>query len=818
MAKLNVVTRNRRFAVEPSLYGLFFEDINRAGDGGLYPELLRNRTFEDSLHPEDLTEERGNLRNGGGWELSWQKGEGLPGWRQQVEPTDIPAWYGEDAQLALLTEDTLNERRKAALRVDFRPGGVAYNVGFGGVPVREGEVYRLLFFARVQERKELEVSLRSGDGAVARGRIRLQGKGFVRYELSLTAQKTDKQARFCLSVREGGRVDFGYVSLMPADTYCGHGLRKDLCRKLEELHPAFLRFPGGCIVEGFSRSTVMRFKNMVGPAWERPTLLNLWSYNSTQGLGFHEYLQLCEDLGTDALYVCNCGMTCQVRSCVLMEDDEIEELLDDVFCALEYALGGADTVWGALRASMGHPEPFGLRYLEIGNENNGPEYETRYERFRSAVLEKYPELTIIANTHVEESGLKLDIADEHFYDKAEWFAENTHYYDGYDRKGPGIFVGEFAVVAGEIRTLYTAVAEAMFMVGMERNQDIVKLAAYAPLFEHVGYAAWEPNLIAFDGLDSYGIPSYYVWKLFGCSRGDYVLESSQECGCIYAPYLKGGPCLAGSEGVRFRGARWKGREVQAQHFLFGGVQDCGEQTFMTVASEDSEEAERAKRFGMEGTVLIAMGDDLTSREGSFEIELLAEPGKELGIGMFATPYGKARNSEDSPWNLFAVQPIRWTVGDGVSRLQAGVGFRRYSLAQPVEVSLEMGRYHRFCMESDGRRLSCRIDGETVTEIELPHYDELQTIALEEGEEILLKVVNLAEEERPVEISLDCPVETAYEAGVIAGNPSDRNSLTDPETVTDRWSVRSGAASEFVYPAPACSVSVLRLKKGEVRHE
>ena len=189
------------------------------------------------------------------------------------------------------------------------------------------------------------MSLRSGDGAVARGRIRLQGKGFVRYELSLTAQKTDKQARFCLSVREGGRVDFGYVSLMPADTYCGHGLRKDLCRKLEELHPAFLRFPGGCIVEGFSRSTVMRFKNMVGPAWERPTLLNLWSYNSTQGLGFHEYLQLCEDLGTDALYVCNCGMTCQVRSCVLMEDDEIEELLDDVFCALEYALGGADTVW-----------------------------------------------------------------------------------------------------------------------------------------------------------------------------------------------------------------------------------------------------------------------------------------------------------------------------------------------------------------------------------------------------------------------------------------------------------------------------------------
>lgn len=818
MTRLHVTTKNRRFAVEPSLYGLFFEDINRAGDGGLYPELLRNRTFEDNLYPEDLTENGEDLKNEGGWELSWQKGEGLPGWKQQVNPTDIPAWYSENAELTLLTEHTLNHSRKAALRADFQPGGVVYNIGFRGVPVREGQVYRLLFFARVQEPRELEVSLRAGDKSIAWGTVRLQGNGFVRYELALVAQKTEKQARFCLCVREGGRVDFGYISLMPGDTYCGHGLRKDLCQKLEELRPAFLRFPGGCIVEGFSRSTVMRFKNMVGPAWERPTLLNLWSYNATEGLGFHEYLQLCEDLGADALYVCNCGMTCQVRSCVLMNEEEIDELLEDTLCALEYALGEADTVWGGLRAAMGHPAPFGLQYLEIGNENNGPEYEMRYERFRSAILEKYPGLTIIANTHVEKSGLKLDIADEHFYDKAEWFAEHTHYYDGYDRKGPGIFVGEFAVVAGEIRTLYAAVAEAMFMVGLERNQDIVKLAAYAPLFEHVGYAAWEPNLIAFDGLDSYGIPSYYVWKLFGGNRGKYVLESSQECGCIYAPYLKGGPCLVGSVGMRYRNVRWKGQEVQAKRFLFGGVQDCGEQTFITTASEDSAEAERAKRFEMEGTVLITLGDDVTSREGIFEIELLAEPGKELGIGMFASPYGKARNSEDSPWNLFAVQPIRWTVKEGVSRLQAGVGFRKYSLAEPVELSLEMGKYHRFCMESDGRKLSCRIDGKTVTEIELPHYDELQTIALEEEKEILLKVVNLAEEERPVEISLDCSVEREYEVGVIGGKPSDRNSLEEQEAVRDRWSMGSGAASKFVYPAPACSVSVLRLRKGEVRHE
>lgn len=215
---------------------------------------------------------------------------------------------------------------------------------------------------------------------------------------------------------------------------------------------------------------------------------------------------------------------------------------------------------------------------------------------------------------------------------------------------------------------------------------------------------------------------------------------------------------------------------------------------------------------MEGTVLITMGDDLTSREGTFEIELFAEQGKELGIGMFASPYGKARNSEDSPWNLFAVQPIRWTVVDGVSRLQAGVGFRKYSLAEPVEVELEMGCFHRFSMESDGIMLRCHIDGRLVTEIELAHYDEIQTIALEDGQEIVLKLVNLSNEERPVEITLDCAVKSAYKAGVIAGRPSDKNSLEDPEAVTEHWNTYEGATSEFIYHVPACSVNVLRIEK------
>lgn len=813
MAELNIKTNSRRCETTASLYGLFFEDINRSGDGGLYPELLRNRAFDDGICPDDLNEHGDDLANDNGWVFEYQHGEGQKKWKAAVEETDIPAWYGEKAELALDTEHTLNKNRAAALDVKFDRGGKLINIGFSGVPVRENKSFRLYFFAQVPEKTDIDISIEASGETVCSRSLTLEEGGYIRYDAVLEPKKTDKKARFVISAPNGGRMKLGFISLMPEDTYKGHGLRKDLCEKLENIHPAFLRFPGGCIVEGFSRSTVQRFKRMAGPVWERPGVLNLWGYRSTEGLGFHEYLQLCEDMGVDALYVCNCGMTCQARNCILLDEEEIEDLLDDVMCALEYAMGDKTSEWGALRAGMGHPEPFAIKYLEIGNENNGKDYEARYERFRKVITEKYPELIIVANTHVEEAGLPLDIADEHFYDKPEWFAANTNYYDKYDRKGPHIFVGEFAVVAGDIRTLYAALGEAMFMIGLERNQDIVSLAAYAPLFENVSYAAWEPNLIAFDGLDNYAIPSYYVWRLFAGNKGKYVLESSQSSDAVYAPYLKGGPCLLCGAGVKYKNAVWKGSQASPERRLFGEVKPVDGEVgvFVTETAADGEEAENARRFEMENTVLITMSRDETSKTGVFEIEMLAEEGKELGIGMFATPYGKARNSEDSPWNLFAVQPVRWSISDGMSRLMAGVGFRKYDMAEAVPTELTMGQYHKLKMETDGKRVICSIDGESVIEAELPHYDEIQTIALDTEDGVIIKLVNISEEDRDVHIMLDRSVEARYEAGVISGRPSDKNTMQNPEAVTEHWSERDGASQSFIYNVPASSVNVLRLK-------
>ncbi|MBO5353861.1 MAG: alpha-L-arabinofuranosidase [Lachnospiraceae bacterium] len=716
--------------------------------------------------------------------------------------------------MSLVTEGTLNEKRQAALQVAFDTAGSIYNIGFSGVSVKKGEVYHLYFFAKTKEQVKLTCSLKEKN-VLAQKDILVQGSGYNRYDLELIPDETVMNAKFVVTADEGGEVTFGFFSLMPTDTFHNHGLRKDLCEKLEAMKPAFLRFPGGCIVEGFSKSTAQYFRRMTGPVWERPGVWNLWSYHSTEGLGFHEYLQLAEDLQAEALYVCNCGMTCQARNCILMEEEEIDDLLQDTLDALEYAKGSADTKWGAVRAAMGHPEPFRLRYLEIGNENNGEEYEKRYEYFRERILKEYPDLIIIANTHVEEKGLQLDIADEHFYDRTEWFAAHADQYDKTDRQGPGIFVGEFAVVAGNRRTLYAALGEADFMIGLERNQDIVRMAAYAPLFENVDYVAWEPNLIAFNGLQNYAIPSYYVWKLFGENRGKYVLESEQESEQLYTPDLQGGPCMLGAPGVKFKNPLWNGTPADKPvHELIGHMicEDEEGKVYSITGETEGQDTEHIRMFGLEGTAMVTLTEDETSRQGTFEVEVFVESGKAVGTGIFAAPYGEREDLSDARWNLFTVQPIRWVIQDGVSKLTGGVGFRTMELAEPVPVELETETYHTMKMVTDGYTLSCILDGKVITEIELSHYATVQMVALEEDEDIIIKMVNIAEHDIAVDIHLDCLVEEEYRAGLLSGNPADKNTMENPELLTDTWRTMTGAASDFVYHAPKSSVTVLRLKK------
>lgn len=535
MSKLKIKTKERRFETARDLYGIFFEDINRAGDGGLYPEMLRNRSFEDSVLPEGYIQQEDGIhvKTVSGWLDEFCNGEGLCRWVKDnnIPETEIPAWYTHNAKMELELTDTLNEHRDAALRVQFEKDGSLTNTGYCGISVKAGESYSLYLFAKAKEEIGLDVAIEYQGKVLTGNSLVVSGQEYTRYDMKLTAAEDCHEAQLTISCKEGGEILLGFISLMPDNTYMGHGLRTDLVEKLKGMSPKFMRFPGGCIVEGTTPSTAMRFRDTVGPAWERPSKLFLWHYRSTLGLGFHEYLQLCEDLGMEPLYVCNCGMTCQGRKSVLLEGEALDEMVQDTLDAIEYAIGSKESKWGRLRASMGHPEPFKMTYLEIGNENWGPDYEKRYNMIYKKVKELYPQIKTIANEHVEKNGCPAECVDEHFYNTTEFFAEHVNYYDDYDRKGPKIFVGEVAVNEGNyMGQLYAALGEAAFLMGIEKNQDIVTLASYAPLFENVNYRAWYPNLIRFNNHQSLGIPTYYVWKMFGQNRGEYVVRSEDEGG------------------------------------------------------------------------------------------------------------------------------------------------------------------------------------------------------------------------------------------------------------------------------------------------
>ena len=535
MSKLKIKTKERRFETARDLYGIFFEDINRAGDGGLYPEMLRNRSFEDSVLPEGYIQQEDGIhvKTVSGWLDEFCNGEGLCRWVKDnnISKTEIPAWYTHNAKMELELTDTLNEHRDAALRIQFEKDGSLTNTGYCGISVKAGESYSLYLFAKAKEEIGLDVAIEYQGKVLTGNSLVVSGREYTRYDMKLTAAEDCHEAQLTISCKKGGEVLLGFISLMPDNTYMGHGLRTDLVEKLKGMSPKFMRFPGGCIVEGTTPSTAMRFRDTVGPAWERPSKLFLWHYRSTLGLGFHEYLQLCEDLGMEPMYVCNCGMTCQGRKSVLLEGEALDEMVQDTLDAIEYAIGSKESKWGRLRASMGHPEPFKMTYLEIGNENWGPDYEKRYNMIYKKVKELYPQIKTIANEHVEKNGCPAECVDEHFYNTTEFFAERVNYYDDYDRKGPKIFVGEVAVNEGNyMGQLYAALGEAAFLMGIEKNQDIVTLASYAPLFENVNYRAWYPNLIRFNNHQSFGIPTYYVWKMFGQNRGEYVVRSEDEGG------------------------------------------------------------------------------------------------------------------------------------------------------------------------------------------------------------------------------------------------------------------------------------------------
>lgn len=505
---------DRRAEVSPTLYGIFFEDINHAADGGLYAELIRNRSIEFSRDNPD------------GWEAL-------------------------GSQISLCREGMLNNVQKQALRVHIdAPGGGVANTGYWGMDVRQGTQYRLSLWVRAEEGKPgpLTASLQGADGTVL-GSVELHGKvgrKWRRLEAVITAHGTDPQARFVLTAARPSTLVLDVVSLFPP-TYKDRpgGCRRDLAGMLEALHPAFMRFPGGCVVEGnISPDNAWHWERTVGPIERRPGHMNAnWGYPSTDGLGFHEYLQLCEDLGAKPLYVVNVGIW--HGGCTPL--DSLQGWIDECLGALEYANGPVTSHYGRMRAENGHPEPFGIAYVEIGNENynfhfddnrdQSDHYPERYRMFYDAIKARFPEVQCIGN--VESWGTDapswrnshpVDILDEHYYRSPQWFVNQYHRFDHYDRRGPVIYPGEYAVTQNFGRTgnMNAALGEAVFMMGMENNSDIVCMSSYAPIFINENNSQWHPDMIRFNSSQAFGTPSYWVQQLLPTHLGNRVVGSRLE--------------------------------------------------------------------------------------------------------------------------------------------------------------------------------------------------------------------------------------------------------------------------------------------------
>ncbi|MHB8866589.1 MAG: alpha-L-arabinofuranosidase C-terminal domain-containing protein, partial [Pirellulaceae bacterium] len=514
--EVRINAEGRRIEVSRDLYGIFYEEINHAGDGGLYAEMVQNRTFEENELSDHMRLVDGNVVTDNGWQYRWKPRTLLHGW-------SLVADDGSDVALALDDSHPLNAQSPHALKVDVRTvlgkAGFA-NEGYWGMSVIEGGQYLLSFYARSDQRVPVTVTLENADGAkvYADAVVENVGGDWNRYTCSLTANETDPQARLVISFRQPVTMWFDIVFLFPQHTYKNRvpGLRADLVGKLEELRPKFLRFPGGCVVEGCTLDNRIQWKRTIGDIAERPGHWNLWGYRTTDGLGFHEFLQLAEDLNAEAMYVCNVGISCQARRPEVAESTDviINTYVQDTLDALEYATGSADSKWGSLRAQNGHPEPFRVKYVEIGNENHGPDYHRAYKLFHAAIKAKYPQIITIADQPVPDA--PVEIIDEHYYVAPDWFFANAHLYDRYDRRGPKIYVGEYAVNNGVgSGNLLGALAEAAFMLGMERNSDIVTMASYAPLFENVNDREWPVNLIRFDSSRVIGRSSFYVQKMLG---------------------------------------------------------------------------------------------------------------------------------------------------------------------------------------------------------------------------------------------------------------------------------------------------------------
>jgi alpha-L-arabinofuranosidase len=736
----------------PELWGLFIEDLNDALDGGLNAELVRNGDFEfDPADRDGFTHRTG--------------------------------WAAEGAT-AIGTQDPLHPNNPHYARLTG-PAAIA-NGGWDGVRTTAGERLHLSLFARTRTATELTVQIAGG---AAIDTLPLEPGGWRRVEADLRAS-ADGRGELRLAVPAGAVVDVDAVSLRPVgDDGTPLTFRPDLLQALHDLRPSFIRFPGGCLAHGYGLDNVYHWKHTVGPRHERAHARNIWNYHQSRQIGYGEYFELCEALGATAIPVVAAGVCCQNSpgGQHAIAESDMDEYIQDVLDLVEYANGGTGTTWGAKRAEHGHPAPYGLRYLGVGNEDQiTDDFRDRYARIEDALREAHPEITVIGTSGPATSGPDYDagwayarergiaVVDEHGYQSPRWLHQNLDRYAAYDPAGPQVYLGEYA---GWSSTVRSALAEAAYMIGLERNPGVVRLASYAPLLARVGHSQWTPDLIYFTADEVRPTASYFVQRAFGSIRGERVHAVDIEGAEPFSrsiPHEGTARLQSGRAAVAFTAIAVDGNPVPDTAIAPGG-------DGVDIAAIDPEAAE------------IAFTAVRTGGSDGFSLRLGPEdPQTSLKV-------------EFAPWQNKNTSVVR--SDDGIGNFESGHLWPGMVDGVPVRVRVRL----------DGPRVRVWVDGELHHDLERDRRPERRVAAGAlsragiDGTEYVVRLVNAEDTEKTVRIDLDgAPGAVTAEIELLAGAGPDDGAVFEASPVVPVQEKTKGANGiDLVMPPWSFAAAVIR---------
>ena len=806
--------------VSPNLFGIFFEEISHAGDGGLYAELVQNRGFEEHVLPSGMTWREGRAwapdamnyehRNNRRWNIPWNLDEKkMTGWRVSGDKATVTGQVVEAA--APLHQNTPHAMQLTIKKVQKGGRAVLANTGYWGIGLKAGERYDLRFYVKSSNYKgTITARLTDGTTHQSLGTATFAPKslkGWTELTATLTAGGTAAKGELHLEFDKAGTVLVDYVSLFPQATFKGrkNGQRADVAQMLVDLHPRFMRWPGGCIVEGATYENRVKWKETLGDPMTRRGEWDLWGYRATWGMGYHEFLQFCEDLQMDAMFVNNAGMSCSVRNGDFVSSDaDMEAVVQDFRDAIDYALGDpARNKWAKMRADAGHPKPFPLKYVEIGNENVGPEYVTHFNYIFKRLKAEYPQITFI-NTLGHTDPL-LDqvpgqyMVDPHWYRNPDFFFANNHLFDDAPRTHD-IYVGEYACNGGVgAGNLLAALSEAAFIMGMERNSDVVKMTSYAPLFENENRRDWPCNLIHINSSEVYGRASYYVQQMAAEHRATYNVYVSEP-----TTEGKAEPFRPGTIGLGSYATQCDYKDVRL-------TTDDGQVRSVSPGAFKSQRGE----WKVQGDVISqSSNEQLTMAllpgfsSDSYTLELKAR--KTGGMEGFFVYYGMDDNGRNGfaanigGWNnrTTAIQPIQRGRANDV-------------LGRRARQTVDTGRWYDVKLVVTPMSATLYVDGQetTVARPSTPTRHFCQTGYDEQSGELIVKVVNATDRpyRRSFAISGAAVVMPTGRVVTLSGNAQDENTFEQPTKLAPVESRFGKFARQFDYEFAPMSFTVMRVK-------